>query len=238
MSFRLNTVRKQLETEIDVRKHAEQKVIQSKQLLQDALTAVSDGVWSWNILTGETTLDQQGRRILGIADDDVTTGTRRILDYVDAEEIPEILTVINAHISGLVDHYDHEYRITRPDGQSRWVRVRGKVLEKDADGKPVLFIGTMTDITAHKRAEQQRKEDESRFRDLIAKVSGIAIQGYDEQRRVIFWNKASEELYGYSEKDASGQKLEDLIIPDHMREEVLRLHERWVREGTEVPAGS
>jgi PAS domain S-box-containing protein len=54
---------------------------------------------------------------------------------------------------------------------------------------------------------------------------------------VIYWNPASEQLYGYSSTEALGQKLEDLIIPPEMRAWVVAAVEDWVAGGdAAVPA--
>jgi len=66
-------------------------------------------------------------------------------------------------------------------------------------------------------------------------VSKIAIQGYDEERRVIFWNQASEKLYGYSENEAFGKKIESLIIPLNMRKNVQELIQNWIEYGEKIP---
>ena len=71
---------------------------------------------------------------------------------------------------------------------------------------------------------------------LFDAVSAISVQGYDEQRRVIYWNKGSEYLYGYSAQEAAGQKLEDLIIPTPMQDAVVSAHTNWLNNGTEIPA--
>jgi PAS domain S-box-containing protein len=65
----------------------------------------------------------------------------------------------------------------------------------------------------------------------------VAVQGYDHERRVIFWNKASERLYGYSSEEAMGRRLEDLIIPDAMRDDVIRGVRAWVDGGPAIPPG-
>ena len=85
--------------------------------------------------------------------------------------------------------------------------------------------------------ERLRIESEKRFRKILEGVSNIAVQGYDEERRVTFWNTASEKLYGYSEEEALGDKLENLIIPPNMRDEVQRLVQRWIEFGEKIPAG-
>jgi diguanylate cyclase (GGDEF)-like protein/PAS domain S-box-containing protein len=67
-------------------------------------------------------------------------------------------------------------------------------------------------------------------------VDAISVQGYDEQRRVIYWNVGSELLYGYSEKEALGKKIEALIIPKPMHKRVIAGHKDWVKQGIEIPA--
>ena len=93
------------------------------------------------------------------------------------------------------------------------------------------------DITKRKQTEEMLRNIEKRFRKILEDVSNIAIQVYDEERRTTFWNKASEKLYGYTQNEALGKKLEDLIIPSSMQKEVKRLIHRWLEYGEKIPAG-
>ncbi len=70
---------------------------------------------------------------------------------------------------------------------------------------------------------------------LFDTVDAVSIQGYDEERRVIYWNEGSELLYGYTAKEALGRKLEELIIPLPMRELVIHAHTDWLTLGKGVP---
>jgi len=72
---------------------------------------------------------------------------------------------------------------------------------------------------------------ENRFQRLLEGVHAIAVQGYDRQRRVIFWNDASTRLYGYTAAEAMGCLLEDLIIPPLMREGVVEAVNGWLSSG-------
>ncbi|PWE00676.1 hybrid sensor histidine kinase/response regulator [Marinilabilia rubra] len=76
-------------------------------------------------------------------------------------------------------------------------------------------------IAGPKSLKKNNQEEISLFSLLLEKIDGIAVQGYDANRKVKFWNKASEEMYGYSAHEAFGQDLVDLIIPEDMREEVI-----------------
>ena len=68
-------------------------------------------------------------------------------------------------------------------------------------------------------------------------VDAIAVQGYDANRRVIYWNQGSELLYGYTNQEAVGQKIEDLILPESMKKPVIVGIKNWINNGVEIPAG-
>ena len=78
---------------------------------------------------------------------------------------------------------------------------------------------------------------ESHFLSLISALPKVSVQGYDKERRVIYWNASSQDIYGYTQKEAHGKRLEDLIIPDLMREDVLSVHKKWLLEGVPIPSG-
>lgn len=107
----------------------------------------------------------------------------------------------------------------------------------DEQGRITHFLAVKEDITARKRTEVALAMSERRFRLLVENVPNIAVQGYDRQRRVIFWNEASAALYGYSAAEAQGRLLEDLIIPAEMREGVIAAVENFVRHDAQIPAG-
>lgn len=82
---------------------------------------------------------------------------------------------------------------------------------------------------------QQTTSNES-VHQLFDAVDAISVQGYDEERRVIYWNKGSEQLYGFTKEEALGEKLETLIIPESMHELVIAAHNDWLQNGIETPA--
>jgi len=72
---------------------------------------------------------------------------------------------------------------------------------------------------------------------LFDAVDAIAVQGYDKNREVIYWNKGSQLLYGYTSKEALGKKIEDLILPEKMKKAVIASITDWITNGVEIPAG-
>jgi len=102
----------------------------------------------------------------------------------------------------------------------------------------VAFLqANVCDISAQKQAENAIRDSEERLRNLFERVEKISVQAYDASRRVIFWNKASEALYGYSAEEALGRRLEDLIIPPGMRALTVAAIENWLVAGVPIPAG-
>ncbi len=93
------------------------------------------------------------------------------------------------------------------------------------------------DNPAYERLVEELRRSEHRFRSLVETLPNIAVQGYDRDRRVIFWNAASETLYGWTRQEALGRKLEDLIIPAPMRDGVVQAVTDWAERGIPIPAG-
>lgn len=87
------------------------------------------------------------------------------------------------------------------------------------------------------RSASKNRQGDSRFRSLLESLPNVAVQGYDRNRRVIYWNAASTRLYGYQAAEAAGRYLEELIIPESMQAQVIRDHTAWLREGKAIPPG-
>lgn len=129
-----------------------------------------------------------------------------------------------------------EFRILRPDGGLRWIQHECRTV-LDRDNHPLGLRGVHRDITARRHAEESLRLSEERFRSLFEDVDNIAVQGYDQDRRVIFWNHASEALYGFTSEEAMGRQVEDLILPEGMREAVASLTREKIEAGPPIPQG-
>ena len=127
-----------------------------------------------------------------------------------------------------------EWPCSRPDGSSFWAEVSLRGTEINGRSR---LLAVVRDITERKQAAQLLEASERRFRSLIEQIPNLAVQGYDRHRKIIFWNDASADLYGFSRDEALGQQLEETIIPEPMRQGVIQAVQNWIDHGTAIPSG-
>jgi len=81
------------------------------------------------------------------------------------------------------------------------------------------------------QSELTLRESEKRFRRLFEEVPLIPVQGYDKDLNVFFWNKASEDLYGYTAQEAIGKKIDDLIVSPEIAHSLDQGYQNWMTQG-------
>ncbi|MDJ1177943.1 EAL domain-containing protein [Roseofilum sp. BLCC_M91] len=79
------------------------------------------------------------------------------------------------------------------------------------------------------------RESEQRFRRLFEEVPLIPVQGFDKDLNVFFWNKASENLYGYKAEEAIGKNLEELILSPETAQSLRQDYHNWIAQGISIP---
>jgi PAS domain S-box-containing protein len=111
-----------------------------------------------------------------------------------------------------------EYRLIASDGRLVWVRDEAVVMQGE-DGEPDRLQGFLVDITERKAAEEALRESQAElsrqkaYYQELHELSPVAILTLDLEERVKSWNPAAEALFGYSQAEAVGQPLDDLLFP-------------------------
>jgi len=86
------------------------------------------------------------------------------------------------------------------------------------------------------QADEALRESGERFHNLLQTVPYVAVQSYGADGTVLYWNKASERLYGYTAQEAVGRNLLELIIPPEMQEEVKAAVQQMIETGVAIPS--
>ncbi len=127
-----------------------------------------------------------------------------------------------------------EFRIITKKNKLLWVFESGEILSTDNNAHGFIQ-GMLLDITDRKEAEIDLYKSQQRFKGIIESTPDVSIQGYKPDGTVVYWNKASEILYGYSPEEALGKKLTDLIIPPKMRSLVKQAIKQAAKTGQMPP---
>jgi PAS domain S-box-containing protein len=101
------------------------------------------------------------------------------------------------------------------DGTYRWHLNRAVAL-RDAEGIILRFVGTSTDIEDLKQSQENLRRTEEKTR-LIIDTTLDAVVTMDAQGTITNWNKQAEIVFGWSKREAIGQHMSDMIIPEQQR---------------------
>lgn len=126
------------------------------------------GTWTWEFVSDAVTWSEGAYRIIGIASGSVDPSYNLVMEHVHPDdrsqrELNALATVTKGR------NVDGEFRIIRPDGQLRWVAVKGEVT-RDADGHPCRATGVVFDITERRQMQEALLASEARCRALLAVV--------------------------------------------------------------------
>ena len=140
--------------DIDDRKRAEALKYESEQRWKLALESVGDGVWDWNIQTGEEFYSKSLLEMYGLDEGDVSSQSREFDERTHPDDVEQMHADRQAHFDGLIPTYTNEHRMRCKDGTWKWVLTRGMLISRTPDGRPLRMIGTHTDISERKKAEE------------------------------------------------------------------------------------
>ncbi|TVQ31798.1 MAG: EAL domain-containing protein [Geminicoccaceae bacterium] len=205
--------------------------------LQAAERAFGFGSYAADVATGEISQSPRYREMLGYGDDDPGLTSENWRSLIHPDDLPRVRRTFERPLGELAPVTELEYRMRHRSGAWVWVLDRLTGLDPDERGVPRRLVGIHVDITERKAKEARLVANEHRFRALFENLHHIAVQGYDRNRRVIYWNDASRELYGYSRHEAMGRRLEELIVPPAMRQAVVESVRAWIADGRPIPAG-
>ena len=132
-----------------------------------ALEATDDGLWDWDISTGDAYFSPRYYTMLGYAPYELPQHYETWERLVHPEDLDRTVREIQRHIDNHSDTYAVEFRLRTKGGDWRWILGRGKVIERDAEGKPVRMVGTHQDVTNRKKAEAELTEYRERLEEMV-----------------------------------------------------------------------
>jgi PAS domain S-box-containing protein len=212
--------------------HERRRRRQAEQALQEvgvrarlAIEAARLGMWDYEPASGRLLCDQRYRAICGLDGDEP-------LDMTVFERLchPDDLPYMRARIETAIGDprqpdFVATYRIQLPDGQMRWLEMRGQAFFDE--GRCSRFVGVVMDITEQRSATEalkrlnetlgERVEERTRERDRTWELSRDLLAVTDFDSTALALNPAWQDILGWPLDDLLNRRLVALIHPDDLR---------------------
>ncbi|MEA1927904.1 MAG: PAS domain S-box protein [Candidatus Auribacterota bacterium] len=159
-------------------KNIENKLRESEDRLELAVTGSNLALWDQNILTGEVTHNRQWAEMLGYTPEEVEEKNITWENLLHPDDFLPALKKLNEHLAGDTPIYESVFRLRTKSGGWKWIRSSGKVSEWDDAGKPLRMLGTEQDISRRKQAEEDLVTHREHLQETIEERT-------EELRRII-----------------------------------------------------
>jgi sigma-B regulation protein RsbU (phosphoserine phosphatase) len=147
-------------------------------------------------------------RRFGYSADDFISGKIQFQQIVHPEDRERLVEEINSFAKADAEEYTQSYRVLTRDGNVRWVDDQTSVI-RDPEGRKIYNQGIMVDVTDRRRAEEELRRSEEKWRRII-ETAGLGFLLMDEALRIVDVNAAYCSMLGYRREELLGKTPFDL----------------------------
>ncbi len=136
-------------------KHAETESSNGKQWLELAVYGADLALWHWDIARNKTTVNEKWYEMFGYTKEDPPPNLEFWKDALHPEDRQRAVTTLQQMLSSGSTIFEGDYRVKTKSGDWKWVMEKGKVVERDAQGRPLRMTGSTQDVTSMKKTEHE-----------------------------------------------------------------------------------
>ena len=196
---------------------AEQKAREAEYRWSFALESAQQGVWDANLMTGEMFYSPMWRVLRGLEDlPDEDLNEQSWLKRLHPDDVEAAQDYVRRQSEGEVFENGFTYRERHGDGHWLWIHGRGRAVEWDDNGKPTRIIGTDTDVTEMREAQEALAEAESRW-NFALKATGQGVWDADIRTKTVFYSPTWRAMRGFEpdeEIDSASEVWLERVHPD------------------------
>lgn len=166
--------------DISERNRAEEAVREVEERWKSVLESVGHGAWDANLQTDVVVYSPHWKKMLGFEEHEIGDCIDECRKRIHPEDWERTRGEVQRLLSGATDTIEFQFRLQCKDGSYKWVLCRGKTVARDEDGKPLRVIGTHTDLTDQKRAEEDYNLQHMFLNNITHEIRTplTAVQGY------------------------------------------------------------
>ncbi|MDP6546810.1 MAG: PAS domain S-box protein [Phycisphaerae bacterium] len=207
------------------RKRIEMALRDSEETLKAAQKLAHVGSWQWNLRTGDFSMSDEMLRIHGLPLEDPPDDVQAIVaSLVHPDDQARIRSLVEDAITG-GQGQEISFRIVRTDGDVRWLAAsRHTVRQRGEDGRPVVLMGTVQDITEQRAAQIALQQSEEKYRAVV-ESAGEAICRLNAEGVFLFMNTICAQRLGGTADELTGKTLWDVFPEGFADSEATRARE-------------
>jgi len=190
------------------REEAERALKLSEERFNLAVTGSNDGLWDWNIDTGEVYYSPRFKQLLGYTEREMGDDVEAFNSRLHPEDKPAHEQAIDGHLQR-GGPFDIEMRLQTKDGEYRWFHFRGQALRTPA-GRAMRMAGAMTDTTDRRLTAAELSTEKERAQVTLASIADGVITT-DIDGAVEYLNPVAEALTGWTAASARGLPLRGIV---------------------------
>jgi PAS domain S-box-containing protein len=122
-----------------------------------AVRGASDGLWEWDLKSGQTYFSPLWKSLLGFDDSEIGDHINEWHSRIHPEDRARVLQEMEDHLAGHTPRFENEHRLLHKDQSWHWVHARGTAI-RHAGGTAYRVVGLHSDVTARRAAEQMLLE--------------------------------------------------------------------------------
>lgn len=208
--------------DVTKRRRAEEALRRSEERLALALEAANEGLWDWQVKTGEAYFSPRYMTMLGYAPDELPHSYATWAGLLHPEDRERAERHVANCVQNGVGFDELQFRMRTKSGEYRWILSRGQVIERDETGTPVRMVGTHVDITALKHSEASLRQSKETAWALLNATHDLAAL-LDREYRIVGINQAMARRFGTTPQQLLGRNILELLPPDirHTRQQRL-----------------
>jgi PAS domain S-box-containing protein len=216
--------------DVTARKQAQDALRVTEERLLLASRAARDCIYDWDLASGRVWRSEAFQELVGPGEP-VGDDSAWWQDRVHPDDRERLLEAGRRAFDGADDSWRGEYRFRRADGTYAQVEGRGYIV-RDARGKAVRMVGSVTDVTSRRIADQSLKQSQAKL-EIVLQNTTDAIWSVDREHRLVTFNAWFSDRFGrlFGFQPALGQRPEELM-PEPLRTYWTRVYDRALRGAT------
>ncbi|HPQ76082.1 MAG TPA: PAS domain S-box protein [Methanoregulaceae archaeon] len=219
--------------DITAQHKAEEERRRSEARLEVAMKMGNIAWWEMDLPSGGVRFHDRKATMIGYAPDQFTT-YQDFCSLLHPDDYEPAMKAMRDHLEGRRSRYDVEYRIRTSRGEWKWFHDSGGITASSPDGTTRTITGMVVDITAIKRAEENLRDAEKRYEEVVTHSpdSIFVVEVTDEGRfRMLYMNPVSEEEMGVSNESALGKFIGEIFSED-VSSHLASMYRKCLEEGS------